>query len=661
MTSIPSNLARVPNGLAANLMRGAIGRSGSDLLRLQIQLSTMSRINRPSDDPLGTGTVSVLDDVIERRDQRLRNFSHADAVMGTIDGALGELSGLLLEAKGIASSQIGVGSDAGTRANQAEVIDAMLSAAIGLANRKYQDIHLFAGGATAVTPMAGHALGMRYLGSGDGMYTDLGPGMRIPITLSGEAAFGALSARVEGDRDLDPRMSSSTRLLDLRGALGRGVSPGTVAVDIDGVDLEVDLTGAATIGDVAGALQAALASVNAGVTVGIDPASGHRLRIDAAGSTIRIFDQGNPGTAADLGIDRVFTDADPLGADVNPVITPLTRLDSFSGMTLPPGSIRLENGGRARDVDLSAVETVQELMTIVAGLDLGIRVEIAEAGDRLRFVNEISGAWMSIGEVGGGSTATELGVRSFSALTALADFNDGRGVQIRSGSVDPVTGLPDPARDIDFTVTLKDGSQVDVDLAGARTVGDVLDRINAAAATAGVSVPADFEARLAADGNGIALLDGTNGGSGTTRVDAMNGSFAALDLGILGSTAGAILAGEDRAQVAVPSVFTGLIRLRDALRGDDERGITLAGEGLEQSISRAAEARALVGVRNRRVTDAVEREQDMRIQDMELRSRIRDLDFTEAAMRFSLLETQLQAGLTAASRASSLSLLDFLR
>jgi flagellin-like hook-associated protein FlgL len=45
---------------------------------------------------------------------------------------------------------------------------------------------------------------------------------------------------------------------------------------------------------------------------------------------------------------------------------------------------------------------------------------------------------------------------------------------------------------------------------------------------------------------------------------------------------------------------------------------------------------------------------------MNLRSQIQDLDYTEAAIRFSMLQQQLQAGLTTASRLANLSLLDFL-
>jgi flagellin-like hook-associated protein FlgL len=221
--------------------------------------------------------------------------------------------------------------------------------------------------------------------------------------------------------------------------------------------------------------------------------------------------------------------------------------------------------------------------------------------------------------------------------------------------VDPVTGLPDPAADLDFRIIAKDNSVIEVDLAGAETVQDVLDAINNAAAVAGAAVAAD----LSSDGNGIRITDTTLGPDDLV-VESMNGSFAISDLGIEGTTAGAILIGDDRATVAVESVFSHLMSLRDALLSNDERGITLAADKFDADISRLAEARANVGVRSRRVSDAVDREEDLRIQDMALRSQVQDLDYTEASLRFTTLQQQLQAGLLTASQVTSMSLLDFL-
>jgi flagellar hook-associated protein 3 FlgL len=660
MSSIPSNLGRVPNVLASQLMLGSLQRTGSSLLHTQIQLATGRLVNRPSDNPASASTISVLDDLIERREQRLRNLTHAEAVLNNIDAALAAANDLVLEAKSIGLGQLGVGSDAETRSLQAVVIDSMLSEMVSIGNRKFQKVHLFGGAATGAAPFTFLNGGWLYGGKGQGLLTDIGLG-DVPITVSGAKAFGATSARVQGDRDFDPLMTGQTRLADLNGARGQGISPGAFHVNVGGTNVEVDITGAHNVQDVLDALQAAIATVDAAAAVQIDP-SGKGIQIEpSAGVDITIGDAVGETIAADLGLVMTFPGgAATAGGDLDARLTEMTPLANLSGMTFPLGSIRVQNGNQVRIVDLSSAETVQDVMVAIASQNIGVRVEIAESGDRLNFINDLSGAAMSVGEVGGGMTATELGVRSLTGSTLLADFNNGMGVHIVSGSVDPETGLPNPAGDIDFRITLKDGTELNIDLAGAITVQDVLDRITMAAVGEGVDVPTAFEATLAADGNGLALRDET-APAGTTEVTALNGSFAAHDLGILGETGGAILTGEDRATVAVDSIISHLMALRDALAANDERGIELATSKLEADVDRLALTRAEVGARSNRVFDARIRQEDLQLQDMAIRSQLQDLDFTEAAVRFATLQQQLQAALQTTGRVTSLSLLDFLR
>ena len=166
MTNIPANLARVPNALSAQIVLDALQRTQRSILDTQIQLATGQRVNRASDDALATSLISVLDDVVERRDQWLRNLSHADAVLNNVEAALADASDLIIEAKSIASSQIGMGSDDETRRNQAAVIDSMVNELFAIANRQFQQIHLFGGDATASPPMMELLGGLRYGGQG---------------------------------------------------------------------------------------------------------------------------------------------------------------------------------------------------------------------------------------------------------------------------------------------------------------------------------------------------------------------------------------------------------------------------------------------------------------------------------------------------------------
>ncbi len=659
MSAIPANLARVPNLLASRIALGGIQGTNRELLLLQVRLASGKEFSRPSENAIGASTVTVLDDVIERRDQRIRNLSQADATLNSLDAALADVSDILQEAKGIGLSQIGVGSDEATRRNQAAVIDSMLGSLTSIANRDIRGIHIFGGDAHANAPFTSLLSGLRYTGTGAGMRADLGLASDIRVTMGGEQAFGALSGRVKGDRDLDPSMTTATRLADLRGANGNGVRAGTIEVEVNGTVTSVDLSDADNVGDVLNRIATAIQATDPGATVAIDAANGDRLAITpTVGNTVVIRDSNSTTTAGDLGLAGTYAGgATTTGLDLDPKMTELTRLDSLSGTTLPLGEIVIRNGGQARRFDLATFDTVQDFQNAVAASGIGVRVEISEDATRLNVRNELSGALMSVEELGG-TTAAELGIRSFAGSTLLADFNEGRGVRQADGAIDATTGLPDPAADRDMRITLKDGRAFEVEIDGDLTVEDVLDSINNAAAAAGIT-PAEFTAALASTGNGIELTDTTTGT--TTLVEDINNSNTATDLGIAGSTNAATLSGTDRATVAVDSVFAHLMSLREALLANDERGIEFATEKLEADLGRATEARADVGVRSRRLAEATAREEELGIQDMALRSSIQDLDFTAAATRFASLQQQLEAGLAGASRAVNLSLLDFLR
>ena len=661
MTPIPGSMARVPNLFSSQMMLGNLNRSNVSLLQLQSQLGSGLRVMRASDDAVASATIGSLQDVLERRDQQLGNLQQADSILATLDQSLGDVNELLLEAKGIGLSQIGIGSDAETRANQAQVIDSILQSLSSITNRDHRGIHYFGGQAISQPPMEEMFGVYRYVGAGEGMITDTGLASGIPVTMGAERALGAMSSRMRGLADLNPELTMDTRLSDVRGARGLGITPSSVRVNVNGTDLEIDLSDAETIGDIVTTMQTQIKTIDPLASVAIDPGARQGLYIFGVAGPITISDVEGASMAADLGLTGTYAAGiGTPGDDLDTMLTELTEVSALTGLTVPMGTIRIENAGQVREVDLAGVTTIGELRAEIEALGIGVRVEVDPDGRRINFRNELSGSMMSISEVGGGRTATELGIRTFAGDTLLADFNHGQGVGSVSGGFDPLTGLPDPALDMDFRVHLNDGTSFDVDISGATTVTDVLDEINAAAVAAGLTVPGDFQARLRSDGNGIEIND-SSPGTGGIKVERLNNSSAAEDLGILGSATGAVLAGTDRAQVAADGLFSHLIMLRDALMADDESGIAFATEKLDEDVLRAAEARAEVGVRSRRVADSITRKEDLMVQDQALLSNVRDLDFAEAATRYALLEQQLQASMMTISRSQQLSLLDFLR
>lgn len=690
MSSIPSNLARVPNLLLANLSLAQIRRTQVDLFRVQSQLSTGRAINGYSDDAAKAAAIGVLDDRLERSSQIKRNLSHAESALNVLDNALEEANEVALQAKSIAATQLAITSSPEERRSQSVIVNQLIQSLLTISGRESPAGHVFGGSAPSRAPVVSFLNGYRFGATGGGLVTDLGDALGvggIPLTLGGGNPIGATSSRVRGSVDLDPALTAETCLCDLNGARRVGVQTGPIEISINGSErLTVDLSDASTAGDAATRIQAAIRryEVDNGVTVlgagGVSFSSGS-ISIDiapaATPNTVQFFDVDVGTTAKDLGLTALtpfsFSTSRTLGDDLDPKLTWRSSVSSLGGVTGALGLIRINNLGRSAVIDLSGAATIQDVKNRIEGAGLGLRVEVNAAGNGIDVLSETASGRleaMSIEEVaGGGSTATRLGIRSLSAETRISDFNDGRGVAIVHGAVNPVTQLSDPTLDIDFVITLGDtaGTQITVDLrpSDMTDVQSVIARINAEAQAQLVAagLPAgSFTAALSDTTNGI-VFQQSPGFASPIRVESRNGSGAAQDLGLLGGTydaASATLMSDDRAKVRVDNLFTHLIDLRDALQNNDTRGITLAGEKIEESIGRFAETRGLVGGFAQRVQAATRREDDRAVLDETIRSDLRDADFASAATRLTMLQTQLQAALQLTAQSQQRTLLDFL-
>jgi len=219
--------------------------------------------------------------------------------------------------------------------------------------------------------------------------------------------------------------------------------------------------------------------------------------------------------------------------------TPLDALNGARGVA--SGSIAItDRSGRTVVVDLSGAITAQDVIDAI-NTTTGVGVRASAEGDHFVLTDTTGqSAWnLAVAEVGGGATAADLGILqsvaagvltgadvvTISGATMLDTLNDGLGVRTAEGLDD-------------FRITRRDGVTIDVNISSAQDVQDVIDAINGDAANA----DGKLVAAVSADGLGLVLTD-TTGQSGALSVTALNGSFAAADLGILTSAAGDVLSG----------------------------------------------------------------------------------------------------------------------
>jgi len=620
----------------------------------QNRLASGYRLNAPSEDPVLGAQVTNLSEILERQEQVLSNIDHADTFMAATDAAIGEVNDLLMQAHSIAAEMVNSHADSAQRQSMAELIDGIIDQLVMVGNRTYSGVYLLGGQRTTEIPFTQTTGGIEYLGD-DGKLTAHVDVFQDPqINLTGNDVFGVLSGQVNGYVDLDPAVTVDTRLADLDGTTGSGVSvTGAIRISLDSPEtlFTVDLSGADTVGDVIDLINAA--AEEAGLTVGEgnqfnasinDTATGFQLTV--GGGTVTVEDPSGSVTARDLGIAGTGAPS-VVGADVQPRLTPMTTVASlFGGSGATLGTIQIQNGTLSDTVDLSDAETVQDILNRLNTAGVHIKAQINEAGTGIDIANVVSGTGLHIGE-DGGDTADLLGIRTYHGQTELDALNNGRGVDIREDHDDLI-------------ITAKDGSSFTVNLDGSTTIQDVIDKINEAAAAASPVVA--VTASLATTGNGIRLVDAT-GGTGDLSVGRADMSAAIDGLGLEKTTSGTELISDDVSGVEPASVFSALIRLHEAL--------VTGGPGVEQRITQAAEViqhfmdetntiQGVIGARSKAMTTRLQLTEDAVLATQRLLSDVRDLDYTEAVTQFQQAQTTLQANLMTGSRLLQLSLLNFL-
>lgn len=650
------NITRVSNQLQSYSLLESLRRNTLGLFLEQNRLASGNRFTTPSEDPVGSSRAISLTQILERQEQILANIRYADSFLAATDSGIGEINDLLSQAHSIASEMVNTTADQSQRESMAELVKGIINQLVTVGNRTYQGVQLFGGQQTTVAPFTQSTGGVEYRGDVGELRSYVDYQQNPAFNLNGADLFGMLTSKATGYVDLNPALTRDTRLVDVNGAAAAGVRRGLIRVTTEppARTFTVDLSTADTVGDVIDAINQA--AEDAGLTVGpggefhadINP-EGSGIDIEVGAGTITVGEVGQGMTARDLGL--LATRAGSVGGlDLNARLTTTTPIGAlFAGGGASLGAIHIQNGLASETVDLSTAQTIGDVLNLINGCGLSVHAEINSAGTGLNVINRVSGTRMSISEAGG-NTAELLGIRTMHAGTSLDELNDGRGVRI----------TPDLA---DLCIVAQDGSRVEVNLDGARTIDDVLTLVNTAAAAAGV----DVVASLSPSGNGIRIVDGTTGGE-TLRVERMNYSFAAEDLGIpqMDQDGAGELLGEDVNTIRTDSVFSALYDLHDALVSTNpshaqEQQITQAAETIQRFMKRASHLQGTVGARSQAMTTRLHMTEDAVTASRALLSEVKDLDYTEAVTRFQQAQTALQANLMTGPMLLQMSLMDFLR
>ncbi|MCS7305182.1 MAG: hypothetical protein NZ602_08770 [Thermoguttaceae bacterium] len=496
------------------------------LFKVQTQMSTGRRINRPSEDPVTSMRAVGLQRLLERKQQVKTNLATNQSFMSATDTAISSISSMMAEVRANALAVVGTTASDEQRQAAAMLVRQALQQLVDAGNQNFRGRYLFAGSLTGIRPFQLRSDNIvRYLGN-EALLESYGDvDLLFATNLTGHEVFGALSEAVRGTADLTPVLTFQTRLADLNG--GQGVRPGSIEVS-NGMDSRiVDITGCETIGDVALRL---LQNQPTGTQMYIE-ITPTGLEISLSGGTLTIREVGNGTTASELGIlakDGVSTG--PLvGKDLNPILRPTTRLDDILGAR---ARAVIRSNGRDNDVIVTAQYRGDAYNGITVRyyddgtvMDPGGEVVRYEQATRTLWVNIKAGYTTArhvvdainaaydphscpfraeldpLDEQNGGKAAVTVGASAQLRFGTGTELDQDSGVQIRNGNKI-------------FTLTF---SKED----GVETIEDLLNVFNGS--------DADVVARINAAGTGIDVRSRL---SGCDFAIGENGGITAQQLGI---------------------------------------------------------------------------------------------------------------------------------
>lgn len=637
---------RVTNSMVANQVTFNMQRSLQRFLDLQSGVSSGRRINKPSDDPLGTLRDLDYRTELSKIEQYRKNISQGSNWMSTYDSVLADVKDLVSSAKEIAVSMANETYDESARGAAANEVQSIFDQIMQLANTQLDGRQMFSGFKTKVQPFEFSSQGVVYQGDSGSIEFEVESGMRQVININGADAFLKSFSVLGEDADLDVGVTLDTLLADLNAGNGVDLAAGTFQItDLNDLSRTstVDISAATTIDE-------AITSINA------------QLAADGVDMTVSLGNEGN----------NLLVDTNQSGLISTDTL--VTRFNDGHGVTPELQQIRLTDGAGINTlIDLSSATTVGDIIsefntqTAAAGIaNVTMGINAAGTGFQIEDTNavplgltvenigiddETAGQLGITGTVGAlligedlnpepsfeiaeisGTTAADLGLLgTFSHDTAgadldprllntslLTDLNSGLGVD--SGEFVIWQG------EKSLTVNMGDSA--------FSTVQDVLDYIN------GSNLGVEASINDAGEGIQIRNLDTYR----SLLVEDVGDGRVARSLGLYGSS----------------DMCGTMLALVNALKSDDSEGIGMLLENFDNAITQSLEKRGWVGSTAIRLETTDSRLVDLNLSFTKLLSEVEDADMTQMITQLATYETNYQAALQAAASIIQPSLMNFL-
>lgn len=145
-------ITRVTDNMRFSMITNNLFSVQNKYSELMEQLTTLKRINRPSDDPLGTKGVMTYRDLEASIEQYSQNIDSSTSWLNITESTLSSANDIIVEIQEMAVSQGSDTASATTRQETATALEPLIDQLLSLANTKIGDSYIFSGSRTSVKP-----------------------------------------------------------------------------------------------------------------------------------------------------------------------------------------------------------------------------------------------------------------------------------------------------------------------------------------------------------------------------------------------------------------------------------------------------------------------------------------------------------------------------
>jgi flagellar hook-associated protein 3 len=625
-------------------------------MKMQGQMSTGRRINKASDDPIGTHKDLRYRSILSNISQYKTNISSGLHLLSSYDNIFGNMKDMLQAANEIAISMNNEpNNDPSTNLVAAEEINSIITQLYDMVNTRLGGRYILSGFKTRTEAFTAGVRGYQYQGDKGVTEIEVESASKMGVNVIGSDVLMQPLSVIGKESDLSTGIVPTTLLSDLHLGNGvdltNGINPGTFKITNSNLDpaintVTIDISTAINLND-------AVSQINNQLAIG----GFTDIRVDYSPDGINL--------------QWVISDGGLIDDS-----TLLANLNMGDGVDLENGQLRFHNADDSIDVtiDISGAETIGDVRTIINGDATlqanGIMAIINLTSTGLDILDIDSPATeLIIDNIGEGSTASNLGIEgnigaelngrdlnpkaefvvseSETGQTTITDLGL-EGIYNYTSSGEDLNPRLQVSTELD---SLKSGRGIDlgririsqglrsvvVNLSeqNYKTIGDILNAIN--------GLGLDILATINPDQTGIQIAPTID--TETLLIEEVDGGQAAHEWGIFGS----------------PDIMGNLMLLEDALLKDDRDTIGKVIGDIYAGIDHVLNRRASVGAKVIRLEAANSHLADQEYNFTNLLSEVEDADLTKLISELAMQENSYQAALVAASKIIQPSLTDFLK